>query len=81
MTSNDWSLNERKDEYLKIEDILERFNEIDRLYNHTPWTLDQIYANLNIIMSEQFKSDDVVLSYDAYHELIADRAEKLKGEN
>lgn len=44
MTQNEWLLNERREEYLKIGDILDRFKRIDGLYNNTPWTLE--YPNL-----------------------------------
>ena len=53
MSNEEWLLNERKDEYLRIGDIVKRFNEIDDLYNHTPWTLKQIYANLNILAGKE----------------------------
>lgn len=52
MTIDEWELNERKDEYLRIGDIVERFNHIDEVYGHTPWTLEQIYANLNILVGK-----------------------------
>ena len=50
MTIDEWKLNDRKDEYLRIGDIVERFNHIDEVYGHTPWTLEQIYSNLNILV-------------------------------
>lgn len=53
MTQNEWLLNERREEYLKIGDILDRFKRIDGLYNNTPWTLEQIFSNLNILDSTQ----------------------------
>ena len=52
MSIEEWKLNDRKDEYLRIGDIVERFNHIDEVYNHTPWTLEQIYSNLNILVGE-----------------------------
>ena len=52
MTSNEWELNERRDEYLRIGDIIDRFNRIDDVYGHTPWTLEQIYSNLNILVGK-----------------------------
>lgn len=53
MTQNEWLLNERREEYLKIGDILDRFKRIDGLYYNTPWTLEQIFSNLNILDSTQ----------------------------
>ena len=52
MSIEEWELNERKDEYLRIGDIVERFNHIDEVYGHTPWTLKQIYSNLNILVGK-----------------------------
>ena len=55
MTIEEWELNERKEECLRIGDIVERFNYIDEVYGHTPWTLEQIYSNLNILVGKEIK--------------------------
>ena len=58
MTIEEWELNERKDEYLRIGDIVERFNHIDEVYGHTPWTLEQIYSNLNILVGKVIENEN-----------------------
>lgn len=58
MMIEEWELNERRDEYLKIGDIVERFNHIDEVYGHTPWTLKQIYANLNILVGKVIEDEN-----------------------
>lgn len=58
MTGDEWELStQRKDEYLRIGDIVDRFKNIDATYNHTEWNLKQIFANLNILMGVDIKED------------------------
>ena len=52
-------LNERRDEYLNIGDIVDRFKHIDEVYNHSPWNLEQIFANLNILMGKEIDNEDI----------------------
>ena len=47
---NEFRLNERKNEYLRIGDIVDLLKENDEFYNHEPWTLEQIFANLNLLV-------------------------------
>lgn len=51
----EWKLNEDKDRYIRIGDILERFKEVDEYFGHDPWTLKQIFSNLNILPSSVFQ--------------------------
>lgn len=71
----------RKDEYVKIGNILKRFSEIDEEYGHSPWTLEQIYANINILGSEELKTDNCIeKSSSDYILLIESCLRKLKAE-
>jgi hypothetical protein len=56
--TNKEKLNERRDEYLNIGDIVDRFKHIDEVYNHSPWNLEQIFANLNILISKEINTED-----------------------
>ena len=60
----EWKLNEDKDCYLRIGDIVERFKEIDEHYNHSPWTLIQIFSNLNILQRVECKAEDITFKDD-----------------
>ncbi|WP_185752633.1 hypothetical protein [Butyrivibrio sp. AE2032] len=51
--SNYEDLREREHEYIRIGDILERFKRIDEEYKHEPWTLEQIFSNLNMLSSKE----------------------------
>lgn len=51
--SSESDLIERKDEYLRIGDIVKRFKDIDAYYKHESWNLEQIFANLNILCSKE----------------------------
>lgn len=46
------NLLEAKEKNVKIKNIIQRFDAMDKAYNHTPWTMEQIYANLNRIPKE-----------------------------
>ena len=60
----EWELNEDKDYYLRIGDIVDRFKEIDEYYNHSPWNLTQIFSNLNILQRVECKADDITFKDD-----------------
>ena len=36
--------------YVNLPDLIERFVEVDEYYNHEPWNLMQILANINMII-------------------------------
>lgn len=50
---NEQDLMEHQNEYLRIGAIVERFKKIDEAYNHEPWTLEQIFSNLNMIIGAE----------------------------
>ena len=60
----EYKLNEDKDCYLRIGDIVDRFKEIDEHYNHSPWTLTQIFSNLNVLQRVGCKAEDIVVNGD-----------------
>ena len=41
---------ERKDELVSFGQLIERFDDVDAEYGGSPWTLKQIYANINMLM-------------------------------
>ena len=41
---------ERKDELVSFGQLIERFDDVDAEYGGSPWTLEQIYANFNILI-------------------------------
>lgn len=73
----EWKLNEDKDSYLRIGDIVDRFKEIDEHYNHNPWNLTQIFSNLNVLQRVECKIELPTTKNDLGVELI-DRVELLK---
>ena len=60
----EWKLNEDKDSYLRIGDIVDRFKEIDEHYNHSPWNLAQIFSNLNILQRVECKMESPTTKND-----------------
>lgn len=48
------TLYERKNEYLRIGDIIDLLKEHDEYYNHEPWTLEQIFVNLDLLVGLKF---------------------------
>ena len=56
----EWKLNEDKDCYLRIGDIVDRFKEIDEHYNHSPWNLTQIFSNLNVLQRFECEAEDCI---------------------
>lgn len=46
-----FEMTNRADEFLSIQDILDRFIKISKEYPDEKWTLNQIFANLNILKS------------------------------
>ena len=47
------------DTLLTKRDLLERFCEVDKEYNGSPWNLLQILTNINILIGEEFCEDCV----------------------
>ena len=60
----EWKLNEDKDCYLRIGDIVDRFKEIDEHYNHSPWNLTQIFSNLNVLQRVECKMESPTTKND-----------------
>lgn len=48
-------MTENPNMYVNLKELVERFIEIDEYYNHEPWNLQQIIANINICGAEEFK--------------------------
>ena len=44
------SLLNRPDQYIAFRDLVERFDEVDTEFNHSPWNLLQIYNNFDILI-------------------------------
>lgn len=44
---------ERGEESVALRQIVERFDAVEEEYKGKPWTLEQIYANINILVSEK----------------------------
>jgi len=40
----------RPDQCITFKELVERFDDIDAEYNHSPWNLLQIYSNFNILI-------------------------------
>ena len=40
----------RPDQYITFKDLVERFDEVDEEFNHSPWDLLQIYNNFDILI-------------------------------
>lgn len=43
----------REDQYITFKDLVERFDKVDKEYNHSPWNLLQIYSNFNILIGKE----------------------------
>ena len=43
-------MTENQNMYVNLKELVERFIEIDEYYNHEPWNLQQIIANINILV-------------------------------
>lgn len=43
----------RPDQYITFKDLVERFDDIDAEFNHSPWNLLQIYNNFNILIGKE----------------------------
>ena len=52
MTSN-------SNRYVNLKELTERFVEIDEYYNHEPWNLTQILANIRIMGSIEVGDNNV----------------------
>ena len=50
--------------YIPVSDLAARFEEIDEYYNHEPWNLQQILANINLIVSieleKQYDTEEAI---------------------
>lgn len=45
----------RPDQCITFRDLVERFDEVDAAFNHSPWNLLQIYSNFNILIGTKSK--------------------------
>lgn len=43
----------RPDQYITFRDLVERFDDVDAEFGHTPWNLLQIYNNFNILIGKE----------------------------
>lgn len=43
----------RPDQYITFRDLVERFDEVDEEFDHSPWNLLQIYNNFNILIGTE----------------------------
>ena len=48
-------MTENPNKYVNLKELVERFIEVDEYYNHEPWNLEQIIANINIIVPVEIK--------------------------
>ncbi len=47
----------RPDQYITFRDLVERFDDVDEYFNHTPWNLLQIYSNFNILIGTESEEE------------------------
>ena len=48
-------MTENPNMYVNLKELVERFIEIDKYYNHELWNLDQILTNIRICGAKEFK--------------------------
>ena len=41
--------------YISVSELVEHLEEVDEYYNHEPWNLTQIIANINLIIPIEIK--------------------------
>lgn len=44
------TLTKNPNKYVNLKELTERFIDIDEYYNHEPWNLEQIIANISILI-------------------------------
>lgn len=44
---------ERGDEMISFQQLVERFDSVEKEFGNTPWNLKQIYSNFNILIGEK----------------------------
>ena len=49
---------ERGDEMVSFRQLVERFDEIEKVFGNTPWNLEQIYSNFNILIGKEPSCDN-----------------------
>lgn len=49
------TMTENSNMYINLKNLVERFIKIDEEYNHEPWNLEQIIANINMIIPVEIK--------------------------
>lgn len=49
----------RPDQYITFKDLVERFDDIDAYFNHSPWNLLQIYSNFDVLIGEESASKEL----------------------
>lgn len=50
-------MTENPDAYINLKELVERLVEIDEYYNHEPWNLMQILANINLFIPVEIKKE------------------------
>ena len=50
-------MTENPNMYVNLKELVERFIEIDEYYNHEPWNIKQIIANINLIIPIEIGED------------------------
>ena len=70
---------ERGDEMISFRQLVERFDEIEKVYKGIPWTLEQIYTNFNILIGEE-PCDDIISRKQAIRKLQKKIDKKAKGD-
>ena len=50
MTMEDLLYYQERNKYVNLKELILRFTEIDEYYNHEPWSLNQILANINLLV-------------------------------
>ena len=48
-------MTENPNMYVNLKELVERFIEIDKYYNHTPWNLEQIITNIRMCGTVEFE--------------------------
>lgn len=58
-----YDMTREENAWVNVKELVERFVEMDNYFNHEPWTLEQILANINIFipekMPETIKYDEI----------------------
>ena len=52
-------MTENPNMYVNLKELVERFIDIDEYYNHEPWNLQQIIANINILVPVEVNKNKV----------------------